>query len=222
MGILFMLLIAAAIYVPLLLRNGIISVKRPVFEDFILNLEFNESAMKQWCELYDTARDLDVVEVVRKSLMPISVCCILLFLVPLKLVTLAVITVVLYAFLPKNPGRSESKRSVDQEGDNERMYVVYENQRWWLGSWTDKALSLGTSHIFPWSDKSGQVPSTKTRAVLPGPEWEWDCPWHVDPRGWEYATGFTGGDGEFHPYQSPTDFVRRRQWVRRCVKKQNA
>ncbi|CAG8607581.1 1854_t:CDS:2 [Paraglomus occultum] len=136
----------------------------------------------------------------------------------------------------KTNGKDGSKNSTEMV----YSFVLYENQRWWLGlDWT--------TNLFPnerpaWSDEYNEATNNKDSFQLPPPdtsitvpqdnpnvmvrkttEWRWvDPDWwidmdgNVDKDGWEYADNhwknFTGKGG-FRRY------TRRRKWIRtaRCI-----
>ncbi|CAG8586551.1 10604_t:CDS:2 [Paraglomus brasilianum] len=141
--------------------------------------------------------------------------------------------------------RNVSKKTNGKDGSKNSTeivysFVLYENQRWWLGlDWT--------TNLFPnerpaWSDEYNEATNNKDSFQLPPPdtsitvaqdnpnvmirkttEWRWvDPDWwidmdgSVDKDGWEYADNrwknFTGKGG-FRRY------TRRRKWVRtaRCI-----
>ena len=102
-------------------------------------------------------------------------------------------------------------RSSNRSSDGE--VVVHENQRWWLGTWSEKLIG---SEAFPWTTDGG-APSKPREIVQPPQGSEWASGWSFDtsvpdPDGWVYGRDFR---------QPPTnlkrdigDFVRTRKWVR--------
>jgi len=110
-----------------------------------------------------------------------------------------------------------SSPSVEEET---KTFITYENMRWWVGA--------GFSHsTYPgerggWSDYKGRVDAPRESFMLPSADWKWSEDWHVikglstDEEGWEYSTDFAKA---FHRSKGAMDFVRRRKWVRSCVKK---
>lgn len=119
----------------------------------------------------------------------------------------------------------ESTSPVRRQGSqqkirNQKTFVTYENQRWWLGKgWCRKMFS---DERPAWSDDLGQVPITMDSFKLPNNLWKWEGEWNyvigpnTDKDGWEYANSFdafnSGGSGK-----SLVNIVRRRKWVRRCI-----
>ena len=210
------LLIAGSCYMRLLLRNHIVDLKEPVFEDVNANLEFNETSMRRWCRFYDQLVAMDPVQFLKKAMNVMIAGAAALLFIPIHLVLFLTMAGLIYLHFPcdfmsvKHPDEGRGEQT------DERVFEVYENQRWWLGNWSDKALSLGMSQTHPWSDQSGRRIVHKNDAQLPSAGWEWECDWKVDQIGWEYAMGFGAEENEFHPTQLPTDFVRRRRWSRRC------
>jgi len=102
----------------------------------------------------------------------------------------------------------------------EKVFVVYENQRWWPGkSWRQELLP---GERPSWSDDLGLVTLCKEDVKLPKGHWEWESDWKyvvtskTDEEGWEYASRFKKfekNDGKNGLLKS----VRRRKWVRRCI-----
>ncbi|KAG9307486.1 hypothetical protein G9A89_017316 [Geosiphon pyriformis] len=133
--------------------------------------------------------------------------------------------------LAKKTTRDDSKTSADLVF----RFVLYENQRWWLGlDWTT---NLFPNERPPWSDEYNEPTNNKNSFQLPPPsiqltaspdepnmlirkteEWRWvDSEWwvdldgDVDKEGWEYADNrwkHFSGKGGFRRY------TRRRKWVR--------
>jgi len=112
------------------------------------------------------------------------------------------------------------QNSQKQKVVNQKTFVTYENQRWWLGKgWCRKMFS---DERPAWSDDLGQVPITMDTFNLPNNSWKWEGEWNyvigpnTDKEGWEYADNFkafnSGNSGK-----SLVNIVRRRKWVRRCV-----
>ncbi|RUS29316.1 integral peroxisomal membrane peroxin-domain-containing protein [Jimgerdemannia flammicorona] len=114
-------------------------------------------------------------------------------------------------------------------------FVMYENQRWWLGlDWTNNLLP---SERLPWTDEYGEPTPSKSRFTLPplthtttphptdptlqirktmawswaDPDWWLDVEGDVDKEGWEYGQG---GWKQFSSKTGVNAFVRRRKWVR--------
>jgi hypothetical protein len=130
-----------------------------------------------------------------------------------------------------NTNKDETKTSTDLIF----RFVIYENQRWWLGlDWTT---NLFLNERPAWSDEYNEPTSPKSSFELPPPsttiietpedpkvqikktmEWKWDDPdwWidfdgDVDKDGWEYA------DNRWKSFSSKSGFrryTRRRKWVR--------
>ncbi|KAF4747774.1 peroxisome- protein [Perkinsus olseni] len=117
---------------------------------------------------------------------------------------------------------SELARS-RSSGDKARVFVTYENQRWWVtGGWGHHTFAGERS---AWSDEYGQFYCPKESFQLPkGPgRWEWTSLWYVDRsadgdvEGWEYAPSFSAANEDgFHSEMRRSDVVRRRRWCRRC------
>jgi len=101
---------------------------------------------------------------------------------------------------------------------NQKTFITYENQRWWLGKgWCDQML-IGERSA--WSDYQGNISLPKENFNLPSAQWRWHGGWEVtitpqtDQEGWEYAIEFTK---PFHSKGQVFDYVRRRRWTRKCV-----
>ena len=103
---------------------------------------------------------------------------------------------------------------------NQKMFITYENERWWLGlGFCTKFFTKDRSN---WSDDLGQITLYRDGFKLPGPNWKWGSSWHyivdshTDKKGWEYA-------GSFEDFNKPKSsksvlkIVRRRKWIRRCM-----
>lgn len=99
-------------------------------------------------------------------------------------------------------------------------YSVFENQRWWLGKWSDRLIN-NEAHSWASTPKNSTAQYTpKDSFTLPisdddKHQWKWDGPWQLDGSedGWTYATDFR--QPKFHTKQEITDFVRRRRWHRK-------
>lgn len=110
-----------------------------------------------------------------------------------------------------------------------RVFVVYENERWWLGAGWTKKLMLGERA--PFSDCNGLVKLSREQFRLPGNQWRWMDQWKVeviflknslfllqltpksDQEGWEYAYDFNKTWAKENNFKC---YVRRRRWVRTC------
>jgi hypothetical protein len=117
---------------------------------------------------------------------------------------------------------THSSNSLGAEKNQRRVLVTYENERIWVGIWTNKLFPGERSN---WSDQNGYLNLPKDSLKLPpgnGREWEWEDIWHVDkseftdPDGWQYALDF---NSQFHSHKGLFDAVRRRKWVRACRQK---
>ncbi len=117
---------------------------------------------------------------------------------------------------------------------NQKTFVTYENQRWWLGrGWCDQMIIGGNRKNSPlnslnsiflersaWSDYQGNINLPKENFNLPTHQWRWHGGWEVtitpqtDQEGWEYATDFSK---PFHPGAQSFDYIRRRRWTRKCI-----
>lgn len=107
----------------------------------------------------------------------------------------------------------------------QKVFISYENQRWWIGLGFCDKLFLGERPT--WSDDLGQIKLIKEGFKLPGVTWKWEAPWHLvldphtDKKGWEYASSFD----DFNKRGKPDPIlkiVRRRKWVRRCIEVQDS
>ncbi len=113
--------------------------------------------------------------------------------------------------LPRSPQSAKTRK--------EKIFVVYENQRWWLGKGWRQELLPGERPS--WSDELGLIALCKEDVVLPAGNWEWESGWKyvvnskTDENGWEYASRFK----KFENPDRKKSFVescRRRKWTRRC------
>ena len=143
-------------------------------ESIEANLSFNETAMSSWCHIYDN----------RLNFFPKFKYCILIFIVPFAWILLLCPLIIVFIHSPF----SRRKQYLE----------TYENQRWWLGNWSNKGLTIGTRHVFPWSNDTGFI-----QATIPTSSW--------NTEDWMYSTNF---NGEFHYNHTPSDFVRKRKWTR--------
>ncbi|KAF4659140.1 hypothetical protein FOL47_007710 [Perkinsus chesapeaki] len=168
------------------------------------------------------------------------VCACVLFLTPRPHVTVCVIIILCRTYWAQAlyqtiRCRRETKRrkgsmmftsaasSQDCAPGNRAITVeVYENQRWWVGKWSDNLLAV---ERYAWSDEAGTSRRTKEDVHLPPPVgdniWQWSSLWRVDARpethetdadGWTYARDF--GSGQWSATRGMGDFVRRRRWTR--------
>jgi hypothetical protein len=97
--------------------------------------------------------------------------------------------------------------STEQEWPADVM-IAYENQRWWMGQWSDTLLD---DDVGPWTSKEGKNILAK-EALTPESSYEWVGQWQTnEEEGWVYANGFSE---LFHAARKPDDFVRRRRWTR--------
>ena len=102
---------------------------------------------------------------------------------------------------------------LQQEG-GKKVHVTYENQRIWLGIWTNKLFPGERSN---WSDVNGMLTLPKEGFKL-AEGWEWEDIWHVeklpeftDNEGWQTAVDF---NGNWHGSKGLFDAVRRKKWLR--------
>ena len=192
-----------------------------VAEDVEANLKFNNRMMSVWCDMYDACKSMNLHTLIR-VLHQVSiywVCVSILGLILLYALPTYVSLIVAVGFplLITSPAFRSRKAVVSSllkqstHHPQTLVFEVYENQRWWLGNWSDKGLAIGTAQIFPWSDFTGKVAKNKSEISLP-PGFEWHDLWHVDERGWMYAINFE--TEWFHADQRTSDFVRRRRWIR--------
>jgi len=102
----------------------------------------------------------------------------------------------------------------------EKVFVVYENQRWWIGKGWRQELLPGERPS--WSDELGLIALCKEDVILPTGNWKWESDWKyvmtskTDDNGWEYASRFK----KFENPERKKSFiqsVRRRKWTRRCI-----
>lgn len=92
---------------------------------------------------------------------------------------------------------------------NQKVFRIYENQRRWVGVWTQYTFPAERKN---WSDVNGKS-SNKEDIALPTDS-QWEDQWKLEKSehdGWEYAPDFTR---HFHPHKETWDSVRRRCWVR--------
>ena len=105
-------------------------------------------------------------------------------------------------------------------------YFVYENQRWWLGKWSDRLINSETQ---PWTTAVGpslNAPefTPKESFILPSSDdpayqWKWNGPWSIDTPegdGWQYAQDFR--QTKMHSKRELTDFIRQRRWTRKFTR----
>ena len=215
LAILFPFSIVGTWYIHVLIKYGVLNLKKPYFEDLNENLIFNESFMDSWCRFYDKFSTVDVGQWLHRGLIAVIICGIVIYIVPFNILALVMVNVILLSNFPLvDSGSILSNIPSVLSNDKLITFEVYENQRWWLGNWSDKGLSIGTGTIHPWSDKSGHVSLNKASVELPNNQWEWEGLWQVDKDGWMYAINFFEDDSAYHPAQRPSDFVRRRRWQR--------
>jgi len=222
------LLSVGLLYCILLVRTGALHVRvlgSPsdgggfYSEDVETNLKFNNHTMTMWCDMYDRCKSynlniLSQILVSRVSRYHVSaVVCgwIGLYIVPVNLVLTALVLVPLLATCPIIRSRKTTMTALLKPQPHSVLHEVYENQRWWLGNWSDKGLAIGTAPIHPWSDVTGKVLKNKSDIPLPT-GFEWQDLWHVDDTGWMYAINFE--TEWFHSDQRSSDFVRKRRWIR--------
>jgi len=102
----------------------------------------------------------------------------------------------------------------------EKVFILYENQRWWLGQGWQSELLPGERPS--WSDESGKNEVDMQKPELPSENWSWETDWNfvvsnkTDKDGWEYASRFGKFDDPDRK-ESMINLVRRRKWLRKCV-----
>jgi len=102
----------------------------------------------------------------------------------------------------------------------EKVFVVFENQRWWPGKGWRPELLPGERPS--WSDDLGLVALCKEDVGLPTGNWEWESDWKyvitskTDEEGWEYASRFKRFEKPDYKRRL-VRVVRRRKWTRRCI-----
>jgi len=102
----------------------------------------------------------------------------------------------------------------------EKVFVVYENQRWWPGKAWRQELLPGERPS--WSDELGLITLCKEDVILPTGNWNWESDWKyvvtskTDENGWEYASRFKKFENPDRK-KSFIQSVRRRKWTRRCI-----
>lgn len=104
--------------------------------------------------------------------------------------------------------RMRSQKPLPDSG----QVAIFENQRWWLGKWSDKLIG-NESH--PWTDGEGNAVNKESFVPLSG--CEWSAKWSIDnpegdPEGWSYGREFA--TGTLNVKRELADFVRTRRWVR--------
>jgi len=101
-------------------------------------------------------------------------------------------------------------------------FTVYEQQRWWLGKWSEKL--LGKESV-AWLDPRSGVIENSPRETFTLPQqkgYKWSGPWQAetgsmtDNDGWQYAKDFN--QKFWSPRKEIRDFVRRRKWSRQYSK----
>ena len=215
-------------YCTLLNRANILGLRTKAgteFEDIAKNLAFNEFGMAQYCERYDMMMGPVKSNTVlaRRTLTFLLACIAVIYVLPIRITLLVagcIIPIRSFPFYSKGSGPSGVSLSPTRSPDTppvKRIVVeVFENQRWWLGGWSDKGLTIGTDLIFAWSDLSCRFERKKSEET-PGLSWSWDGLWHVDSVGWMYSRNFTTDMSAYQAEQGPSHFVRRRRWIRVCV-----
>lgn len=215
-------------YTSLLVASGVLggSQWKATIEDVRSNIAFNQECMNSWCKTYDEyiMRPCDHAFPLRIVYYCVGVYIWSLIL-PVRWLLMIAGDLVLCYHCPILNNYSLATRfylllipspitSHPTSGQRQETHTVYENQRWWLGNWSDKGLSIGMETIHPWSDASGHKKLNRQEITLPCDN-EWAGPWQAE--GWMYAINFSSD--EFHPHQNVSDFVRRRKWTRACTKK---
>ncbi|KAK3360199.1 hypothetical protein B0T25DRAFT_123905 [Lasiosphaeria hispida] len=109
--------------------------------------------------------------------------------------------------------------------------ILYENQRggFLCGMPLFSCKALGNLDPTPWTNHAHHPsPTDTTNAQVPDPSWEWAWPeWRinhddgVDGDGWEYSFMFSK-KFSWHKASWWNSFVRRRAWIRKRIKKDNA
>jgi hypothetical protein len=124
------------------------------------------------------------------------------------------------------PKASNHKKQADSEVD-----ILYENQRGWFafGIPLYSQKSLLNLDPAPWTNREYKDSAVNImNAQVPDPTWEWawkrwyvDMSYDVDEEGWQYSLGFTRYSWHgTHPWFH--NFVRRRRWLRKRVKRTSA
>ena len=201
-------------YIALLSRNGILLTRERPFDDIQANLKFNHFLMRSWCDNYDRVSAISPAYIFRTLCMligPLSITT--LWVSPIKVLIACVWAFLILRLREKLPRETSARTTETEQSGGRRSFEVYENQRWWFGSWLS-----GSTEIFPWSDATGCRALSKSDVALPDPEWEWEGLWCADSRGWMYSMNFHPDDASYHFSQGPLDFVRRRRWIRNCIK----
>jgi len=115
---------------------------------------------------------------------------------------------------------SSSETLKDKIIPNQKTFITYENQRWWLGKGWRQELLPGERPS--WSDELGLVTLCKEDVMLPPGNWKWESDWRyvttskTDENGWEYASRFKKFENPERK-KSFVQSVRRRKWTRRCI-----
>ena len=230
-------IVLGSIYYSLLIKNGVVQLAVPgdpghahpfILEDVNANLWFNNIMMSTWCNMYDKIETTGIVCSVKKAFPTNIVYRILLlgawlslWILPINIFLLLCGVVPLLITCPLID-RTETSITANRStaGPSTPTFVatveVFENQRWWLGNWSDKGLSIGIAVIHPWSDHTGAIARSKAEIQLPQSTTRWTDLWHVDGE-WMYATNFSPSE-HFHSEQRASDFVRRRRWIRNAAK----
>jgi hypothetical protein len=215
LAVMFPSAIVGTWYVRVLMNNVVFVLERPPLEDLNENLSFNEDCMNSWCKTYEKVATLNLVGWLDRGWIVIVILSIGFCVIPINLLALCLVNGLILCRLPLSDNVC-ILASIPSVLNNDKVmtFEVYENQRWWLGNWSDKGLSIGTGTIHPWSDKSGHASLNKTSITLPSQEWDWDGLWQVDRQGWLYAINFVEDESAYHSSQKPSDFIRRRRWIR--------
>ena len=125
-------------------------------------------------------------------------------------------------YLARKVEAQEGRDSKINYKDKKDCFSVYEQQRWWLGKWSDKL--LGKESV-PWLDARSGIFQNTPRDTYTLPQqngYKWVGPWQVDTGpmtdndGWQYARDF--GQKFWTPRKDIRDFVRRRKWCRQYTR----
>jgi hypothetical protein len=203
-------------YFILLVKVNIVSLPGPPLDDIQANLAFNQRIMQTWSRFHDQVQSLPT-DFPWWWLAFLFVPCYLLFsFLSVAQVSIACFLLYLFSRLQQKHSQLYSRLQVTATPESEggHYFEVFENQRWWFGHWSYLNLSVKGPEIYPWSDKTGRISISKSHIELPGMDFHWESLWHVDKRGWTYATNFSQDVNSYHETQTLTDFVRRRRWVR--------
>lgn len=174
-------------YVRLLRRTGVLHSEDFPMEDVSRKLEYNRRVVNFWCQLYDSLSSSNDSKLFRTLLYIVMFSALSYIISPNLLLAIFANGFLLSRFFQNNESENSKKMdlSVKSAETGRLSYEVYENQRLWLGNWSDKGLNIGTSKIFPWTDAPGNQIS-KSTVTPPDENWEWAGLWHADTDGWNF------------------------------------